>query len=65
MGVVSALTSYWVFIRGHSGLGLYFTKQLVEQLQGTVEIKNGSHGGACVTFRHPNYGIDDDSEKSN
>lgn len=50
---------------GHSGLGLYIVKQLVEQMQGSVEIKNGSHGGACVTFRHPNYGIDDDSEKSN
>ncbi|MBC2576280.1 sensor histidine kinase [Peptostreptococcus canis] len=48
---------------GHSGLGLYIVKQLVEQLQGTIKIKNGSHGGACVIFTHPNYRIDNDLEK--
>lgn len=37
---------------GHSGLGLYIVKQLVEQLGGTVKIENVPTGGACVTFRH-------------
>ena len=32
----------------HSGLGLYIVKQLVEQLGGTLQIKNGEFGGACV-----------------
>ena len=34
----------------HSGLGLYIVKQLVEQLGGTLQIKNGEFGGACVMF---------------
>lgn len=37
---------------GHSGLGLYIVKQLVEQLHGTVQIKNNPAGGACVVFCH-------------
>lgn len=37
---------------GHSGLGLYIVKQLVEQLGGKVQIKNARNGGACVTFWH-------------
>lgn len=37
---------------GHSGLGLYIVKQLVEQLGGKVQIENAQAGGACVTFRH-------------
>lgn len=37
---------------GHSGLGLYIVKQLVEQLHGTVQIKNSPTGGACVVFYH-------------
>lgn len=37
---------------GHSGLGLYIVRQLVEQLGGTVEIENTKAGGACVMFCH-------------
>ncbi|MBY2476545.1 HAMP domain-containing histidine kinase [Clostridioides difficile] len=37
---------------GHSGLGLYIVKQLVEQLGGSVKIENSKSGGACVTFWH-------------
>lgn len=37
---------------GHSGLGLYIVKQLVEQINGTVQIKNTLAGGACVVFYH-------------
>lgn len=36
----------------HSGLGLYIVKQLVEQLGGTLYIKNTESGGACVMFDH-------------
>ena len=36
----------------HSGLGLFIVKQLVEQLGGTLQIKNGEFGGACVMFYH-------------
>lgn len=37
---------------GHSGLGLYIVKQLVEQLGGSIRIDNTESGGACVSFRH-------------
>lgn len=40
---------------GHSGLGLYIVKKLVEQLHGSIKIKNTVYGGADVIFRHPNY----------
>lgn len=36
----------------HSGLGLYIVKQLVEQLNGSIQIKNSPTGGACVIFQH-------------
>ncbi|VHY06847.1 two-component sensor histidine kinase [Clostridioides difficile] len=37
---------------GHSGLGLYIVKQLVEQLGGSVKIENSKSGGSCVKFWH-------------
>ncbi|MFB5804479.1 ATP-binding protein [Clostridioides difficile] len=37
---------------GHSGLGFYIVKQLVEQLGGSVKIENSKSGGACVKFWH-------------
>lgn len=37
---------------GHSGLGLYIVKQLVEQLGGSITLANTESGGACVSFRH-------------
>lgn len=37
---------------GHSGLGLYITKQLVELLGGTIKIETSKSGGACVVFCH-------------
>lgn len=40
---------------GHSGLGLYIVKQLVEQLGGSINIYNSKLGGACVSFGHKKY----------
>lgn len=37
---------------GHSGLGLYIVKQLVEQLGGGITIDHTESRGACVTFWH-------------
>ncbi|AUS98032.1 two-component sensor histidine kinase [Clostridium thermosuccinogenes] len=37
---------------GHSGLGLFIVKQLLEQLDGSIKLSNLESGGACVTFRH-------------
>ena len=37
---------------GHSGLGLYIARQLVEQLGGSIRIENAESGGACVLFWH-------------
>lgn len=37
---------------GHSGLGLYIAKQLVELLGGTIKIRNRKSGGASVVFQH-------------
>ncbi|MGO1044861.1 ATP-binding protein [Clostridioides difficile] len=37
---------------GHSGLGLYIVKQLVEMLGGSIRIENAKCGGACVIFQH-------------
>lgn len=39
---------------GHSGLGLYIVRQLVEQLGGNIWIENTPSGGACVTFSTSN-----------
>ena len=38
---------------GHLGLGLYIVKKLVEQLQGSVIIKNTALKGADIIFWHP------------
>lgn len=40
---------------GHSGLGLYIVKKLVEQLHGSVIIKNTVFKGADIIFWHPVY----------
>jgi His Kinase A (phosphoacceptor) domain./Histidine kinase-, DNA gyrase B-, and HSP90-like ATPase./HAMP domain. len=37
---------------GHSGLGLFIVKQLLEQLGGSIKLSNTESGGACVTFQH-------------
>lgn len=37
---------------GHSGLGLYNVKKLVELLGGDIKIENSKSGGACVVFYH-------------
>jgi len=37
---------------GHSGLGLFIVKQLLEQLDGSIKLSNTESGGACVTFQH-------------
>lgn len=37
---------------GHSGLGLYNVKKLVELLGGDIKIENCKTGGACVIFSH-------------
>lgn len=37
---------------GHSGLGLYIAKQLIELMGGTITIENSKSGGACVIFSH-------------
>lgn len=37
---------------GHSGLGLFIVKQLIEQLGGSIKLSNTESGGACVTFQH-------------
>lgn len=37
---------------GHSGLGLFIVKQLLEQLEGSIKLSNKESGGACVTFQH-------------
>lgn len=41
---------------GHSGLGLYIVKQLVEQLGGSIEIDIVESEGACVIFWHKVFG---------
>jgi len=37
---------------GHSGLGLFIVKQLLEQLDGSIKLSNTESGGASVTFQH-------------
>ncbi|OAA93294.1 sensor histidine kinase [Clostridium coskatii] len=44
--------------KGHSGLGLYIVKTLVDKLGGAVEVKNNDEGGAevkvCIPIKNPN-----------
>lgn len=49
---------------GHSGLGLYIVKQLVEQLGGSIRIYNTEYGGACVSFQHKVFGDNGHSEQA-
>ena len=42
---------------GHSGLGLYIVKRLVEAQGGTVRAYNRPTGGACVEFSLPMTGM--------
>ena len=37
---------------GHSGLGLYIVKKLLDQINGSIQIENTESGGACVLFSH-------------
>lgn len=37
---------------GHSGLGLYIVKKLLDQINGSIQIENTESGGACVLFFH-------------
>ncbi|WP_242823565.1 sensor histidine kinase [Thermoclostridium stercorarium] len=37
---------------GHSGLGLFIVRHLIEQLGGSIRLGNAESGGACVTFHH-------------
>lgn len=39
--------------KGHSGLGLYIAKAIVEQHRGTIKAYNLPHGGACVEMSIP------------
>jgi signal transduction histidine kinase len=48
---------------GHSGLGLYIVKQLVEQLGGSIRIDNAESGGACVMFWHVHTIADVNTDK--
>ncbi|WP_341444233.1 ATP-binding protein [Sporobacter termitidis] len=41
---------------GHSGLGLYIVRQLLEQLGGAVRLDNAESGGARVIFQHKVFG---------
>lgn len=43
---------------GHSGLGLYVSKQLAEQLGGSIKVYNNKTGGACVVFWHKVFNRD-------
>lgn len=37
--------------KGHSGLGLYITKTIIEKHGGEISASNLSEGGACITFK--------------
>jgi signal transduction histidine kinase len=38
---------------GSMGLGLYITRQIIQAHDGTIEVRNGSQGGATVTITLP------------
>lgn len=42
--------------KGHSGLGLYIVRILVDKFKGSIEVNNNAYGGAEAKIRIPNLG---------